>query len=466
MKNINLRNIFKNKAMGNLVIAAASIFLIYLLISIYFTSHFFFNTMVNGVNLSLKSYKDADRIINDYIKTYRLSLIERDNESEEIIGQDIELKYNQNNSLSRLYKEQNAFNWMASLIKKEEYYLEDLFLYNEESLEKKINSLNCLNKDIIEPRNVSFKYSNGTYETIKEIYGNKINKENLVRAIRESLVKGERELNLEEKDCYEKPEYTLTSEKTDETKAILDKYVSTNITYLFGTKKEVLDGTIINNWLVVDEDLNVIIDEMSVNQYVRTLAKKYNTVGKARKIKSSTGKIVEVKGGFYGWRINLEKEIAALIENIKNGDILEREPIYAQRAVSREEDDIGDSYVEINITKQHLWFYKDGKLIAHGSVVTGNPNRGHGTPVGIYMINYKEMGSTLRGPGYEASVSYWMPFNGNIGIHDASWRYSFGGEIYKTNGSHGCVNSPKYLAKKIYENIEEGTPVICYEEEN
>ena len=116
-------------------------------------------------------------------------------------------------------------------------------------------------------------------------------------------------MNLEEKDCYEKPEYTLTSEKTDETKAILDKYVSTNITYLFGTKKEVLDGTIINNWLVVDEDLNVIIDEMSVNQYVRTLAKKYNTVGKARKIKSSTGKIVEVKGGFYGWRINLEKEI-------------------------------------------------------------------------------------------------------------------------------------------------------------
>jgi lipoprotein-anchoring transpeptidase ErfK/SrfK len=80
------------------------------------------------------------------------------------------------------------------------------------------------------------------------------------------------------------------------------------------------------------------------------------------------------------------------------------------------------------------------------------------------MLNYKQKGPTLRGPGYEAEVTYWMPFNGNIGIHDASWRYSYGGNIYRRNGTHGCVNVPKYLAKRIFENIEEGTPVICYEE--
>lgn len=465
MKNINIRNIFKTKKAGNILIIIGIIFLLYLLISIYFTSHFFFNTVVNGVDLSLKSYKETDKIINNYIKDYKLTLIERNKEIEEIRGQDIEMNYKKNNSIPEIYNKQNAFKWISSLITKEEYYLEDLFFYNEESLENKINVLNCLNKEIIEPQNVSFKYSNGLYETVEEVYGNKINKEKLEKLIRESLLKGERELDLEEKFCYENPKYTLSSEKTTETKDILNKYVSTNIKYLFGSKSEVLDGNTINKWLIVDEDLNVIIDEKAVNGYVRALAQKYNTVGKARKIKTSTGKTIEVKGGFYGWRIDLEKEIEALIENIKNGDILEKEPIYAQTAISREEDDIGDSYVEINITKQHLWFYKEGKLIAHGSVVTGNPTRGFGTPVGIYMINYKEMGSTLRGPGYEANVSYWMPFNGNIGIHDASWRYSFGGEIYKRNGSHGCVNSPKYLAKKIYENIEEGTPVICYEEE-
>ena len=72
--------------------------------------------------------------------------------------------------------------------------------------------------------------------------------------------------------------------------------------------------------------------------------------------------------------------------------------------------------------------------------------------------------SVLRGSNYRAEVSYWMPFNGNIGLHDASWRHSFGGSIYKTNGTHGCVNAPLSLAKRIFENIEDGTAIICYEE--
>jgi hypothetical protein len=50
-------------------------------------------------------------------------------------------------------------------------------------------------------------------------------------------------------------------------------------------------------------------------------------------------------------------------------------------------------------------------------------------------------------------------------LHDASWRSAFGGEIYKRNGTHGCVNAPFHLAKTIYENIEEGIPIICYEEQ-
>ena len=175
-------------------------------------------------------------------------------------------------------------------------------------------------------------------------------------------------------------------------------------------------------------------------------------------------KIIEVKGGFYGWRINRAAETMALMESIKLGETIEREPIYSQRASSRDKDDIGNTYVEINITRQHLWFYKNGKLITQGAIVTGNPNNGKATHCGTYMLNYKEMGSTLRGHNYEAEVTYWMPFNGNIGIHDASWRHSFGGSIYKRNGTHGCVNAPLYLAKKIYENIENGTPVICYEE--
>ena len=63
---------------------------------------------------------------------------------------------------------------------------------------------------------------------------------------------------------------------------------------------------------------------------------------------------------------------------------------------------------------------------------------------------------------YETPVSYWMPFNGGIGFHDASWQPTFGGSRYLTNGSHGCVNTPEANAEKIINNIEKGVPVVVY----
>jgi hypothetical protein len=279
-----------------------------------------------------------------------------------------------------------------------------------------------------------------------------------------SILNGEAKLDLNEKLCYENPKYTLNSDKTLETRNLLNKYVRANITYIFGNEKEKLGENIINEWLSVNEDLEVKISEIEAIKYIRALSRKYDTVGIARNFKTSIGKIVEVKGGLYGWKINQADETKALLEDIRLGIAVEKEPIYTQKALSRGKNEIGNTYVEVNITRQHLWFYKNGKLITQGDVVTGNPNRGNSTVVGTYMLNYKQKGANLTGPGYEAEVTYWMPFYGNIGIHDASWRYSFGGDIYKSKGSHGCINAPLYLAKTIFDNIEDGTPIICYEE--
>ena len=470
MKNINVKNLFKSETIGNKIILIASIVLIYLLISLYFMNHYFFNTVINGVDVSLKVHDDVNHIITSYIEDYELQLIERDGEIEEIRGQDIGMQYNKKNGISKIYKMQSSFKWISSLFKEQEYYVEDIFLYDKDNLENKINELNCLNKNIIEPQNASFKYLNGSYEVVKEVYGNKIYTDKLKKAIEMSILEGKTKLDLDNNLCYENPKYTLSSDKTIESKNLLNKYVSTKITYIFGSKNEILDENIINEWLNVDDKLEVVINEKSVKEYVQGLSKKYDTVGVPRKIKTSINKIVEVKGGFYGWKINCTAETKELLENIKLGELLQKEPIYTQKALSRDEDeigntnDIGKTYVEINITRQHLWFYKDGKLITQGPVVTGDPNKGNPTNVGVYMLNYKQKEATLIGHNYESKVTYWMPFNGNIGIHDASWRYSFGSDIYKRNGTHGCVNAPLYLAKTIFDNIEEGTPIICYEE--
>jgi hypothetical protein len=465
MKNINIKKHFGNKAAtGNIIILIASILLVYLFISIYFTKHFFFNTVINGVNVSLKAHDVVDDIIRSSIKDYKLQLIERNGEIEEIIGQDIGMQYNEKNSISKVYPMNNSFKWISYLLKGQKLYVDDLYVYNVKDLENRIRGLNCLNQEIIEPQNVNFKYSNGFFEAIEEVYGNKIIEDKLRASIEMSILKGETKLDLNEGLCYENPKYTLVSDKTPKTKELLNKYVKTEITYIFGSETEVLDANIINKWLSVDENLDIIVSDIGVMRYLRDLSRKYDTVGIARNFKTSTGKIVEVSGGLYGWKINRAAEATAILEHIKLGEVLQKEPEYSQRALSWGEDEIGNTYVEINITRQHLWFYKNGRVITQGAVVTGNPNRGHSTKVGVYMLNYKDKGATLVGEDYEAEVTYWMPFYGNIGIHDATWRYSFGGEIYKRRGSHGCVNAPLYLAKAIFENIEEGTPIICYEE--
>ncbi len=119
--------------------------------------------------------------------------------------------------------------------------------------------------------------------------------------------------------------------------------------------------------------------------------------------------------------------------------------------------------MEINLTAQHLFLYKDGVLLLESDLVSGSLARGDDTPPGVYGITYKQRNAVLTNEDYRTPVSWWMPFNRNIGLHDAGWRRSFGGSIYRTNGSHGCINLPPSAAEEIYQNIEKGTAVICYE---
>ena len=160
--------------------------------------------------------------------------------------------------------------------------------------------------------------------------------------------------------------------------------------------------------------------------------------------------------------MNRAGEAEALVELIRSGKSEERTPLYHAQAAQYGENDIGDSYVEIDLTSQHLWVYKDDQLVEETDFVSGNVSRGYNTPVGIYGITYKERNTTLRGANYASKVSFWMPFNGNVGMHDASWRSSFGANIYLTNGSHGCVNLPSKKAEVIYGYVEQGEPVIVY----
>lgn len=245
---------------------------------------------------------------------------------------------------------------------------------------------------------------------------------------------------------------------------MINDFAVANIQYKFGENTEVVDSEQIKKWLTVDKK-QVLLKEEDVKEYVESLAKKYDTVGSERQFVDSHGDVVTVSGGPYGWEINQEEETKELFALISQGkSIKDREPVYKHKAFTRGINDIGNTYVEVNMSEQKMWFYKDGELIVSTNIVTGNMAKGHDTPTVVGYIYNKVRNTNLVGTGYVAFVRYWMKVYGSIGIHDASWRNKFGGNIYTTNGSHGCINTPYDNVKEMFDNIEIGTPVIIFYE--
>lgn len=458
------KNIY-NKFVIRIVIFVCILLTIYLGLSAYFVNHFYFGSVINGISVSGKTIEEAENKISSEIENYTLELEERGGIKEHIKASYINLKYNSDGKIKLFKDTQKPFAWIYKAFSKKNTEFYEVVTYDKKLLEECIDNLSCLDKEnIIEPKNADLKYTDNGYEIVDEVYGNKINKNVLYDNVIFAIINGKTKLNLDLLDCYEDPKYTANSNEIAQAKDVLNKYTSATITYTFGGRAEFLDGSTINKWLKLDENCQVIFDEEKVREYINTLGATYNTFGKTRDFLTSLGTTVKVIGGNYGWLINNSKEVEDLIKTIKEGQAKTKEPIYTLTAKSRDYNDIGNTYVEINLAKQHLWFYKNGSILVEGDIVSGNVSNNSATPSGTYRLNYKQKDATLKGQGYSSPVNFWMPFNGGVGIHDASWRYVFGGQIYKTNGSHGCVNAPYYLAKTIFENIDSDTPIICYSE--
>lgn len=451
------------KIVIDIMISLCILLVIYFGVAKYFMNHFYFGSIVNSIDVSGKTINDVKMLMTSELQNYTLNLKERGNKSEQIKASDVGLKYNLDEKLKEFKESQKPFKWIMALFSVGDSKITIAPSYDDKLLKDRIDKLSCFdNRNIIEPENPSFQYKDNSYVIIDEILGNKIDKDILYSHVADSLLKKEAEIDLESVGCYIKPQYNSKSQKIIEVKDTLNKYVSSKIIYTFGNNKETLDGSTINKWLTVDKNFEIIIDKKKIKNYIDVLSKNHNTIGKTRKFVTSSRKTINIGSGDYGWSINKGKEIQYLIKVIKEGKTITREPIYSQTAFSHDNNDIGNTYVEIDIARQHLWFYKNGSLIVQGDVVTGNVRNGHSTPKGIYRLKYKQRNAVLRGPGYAAPVTFWMPFNGGIGIHDANWRGVFGGNIYMTDGSHGCVNSPYNVAKAIFNNINEYTPIICY----
>ena len=442
---------------------AGVLLLIYFGFVLFFQSHFTFGTKINGVSCTGKTIEQAEKKILEHVESYEMHITGKEDFEAVISGEDIDLMVVFDEELEKVKKEQNPFGWIASLFGKKEETINNVVRFNEESLAEQFESLTCLNDpNAVEPVNATLTYKKGGFEIVPEQEGTVVDKVAFKEALWNGVTNLEKDFSMEEKKCYKQPALSSNSEELLNAQKTMNGYLGVKVTYSFGSSKEVVDEEKISSWISLNEKAEIVFDQAAVRAYIDTLGDKYNTYGKARSFQTSYNQTIQITQSRYGWRMNREDETLALIEDIKAGESKEKEPLYLSRAAQYGENDIGNTYVEVNLTAQHVFLYKNGELIIDSDCVTGNLSRGHDTPEGIDGITYKDRDTVLRGPGYASPVSYWMPFNGGVGLHDATWRNKFGGDIYKTSGSHGCVNLPLSVAKTVFENVETGTPVIVY----
>lgn len=444
--------------------------LVYLGISAYFISHFYINTTINGKDFSGKTQAAVEDYIKQQVDGYELTIVEQNNDRNIIQGSEIGLKYKESSAIKDVMDSQNPLLWPAGFFTRSDESVSVGVEYDETLLDEKIQSLKALTKDQTESVSAYPKYDGSSFVIEPEVYGSAVDTEVLKEKITQYITEFRDVLNMMDEGCYTLPRFTSTSEEVQNACDTMNQYIKAKITYTMD-EEVVVDKELISQWISCDDEMNVTFDEDAVKQWMREFGQKYDTVGTTRSITTPDGKTTEVSGGTYGWIVNEAEETQKLIENIKNGDTVTKEPEYKQTAASRAEQDWGTTYIEVDISEQKMWYIVDGSVALTSDVVTGLPADDRDTPTGVYYILYTERDSTLKGeidpatgePSYETPVAFWMPFtNQGHGFHDATWQARFGGDWYRSHGSHGCVNMPYDKASQLFDMIEAGTPVIIH----
>lgn len=445
---------------------------VYFGFSVFFMSHFTFNTTVNGVDVSLMSAGDVDAHLATEISAYTLQIEAREDQGVVIHGDQIDLNYVSDGQMEARVASQMAWAWPLALFTDSVSNIQHVNVeYDDAKLSTVLDSFAILDeKQMRQPTDAHLAFEGNAYVIAGSDEGTTLDVEKTEQRIAEAIDEGETTLSLEEAGLYIRPTIPEDDPALVADRDRFNKYVPFQIIYLLDDRDVVLDGYTTINWVDTSGEGPYDLNSEAVSSWVAELAASYDTVGATRTIVNGYGEEKTVSGGTYGWEIDQEAEYWAIMGAAEEHRGERREPYNLGAAKSRDEQDWGTTYLEVDLSHQHMWYFVDGKCVLETDVVTGNPNTGYATPQGVYYIFSKSMNVTTRGDllpdgsyEWEVPVTYWMPFTySGCGFHDADWQPSFGGDVYTYRGSHGCINMPPELAKELYSKVEAGTPVITH----
>ena len=430
----------------------------------YYRKHFYDKTEIFGLDCSHKTLEEVKAAVSEKLGTYQLTVSERDGAEEVLTAGQIGLSFKDDGSIDRMLEQQIAWAWLFLNGKEHVDNTSIGFSYEKDKTENAVMSLNCFREEqTVAPEDAFLEVTEEGYQIVPEIEGNTLDPEKTLAAVNEALDKGLETVSLEQEDCYEKPGRVSTDQDLVDEMNAKNAVTSARITMDFGDELVTVDPVRMDDWLVRLSDGSYAVDDLKVEEFVQELAEKYDTFGLPHTFTTAYETTLTLYDGDYGWLMDRDETLLELLQGINEGFRGELEPSYVYSAMHKGKDDIGDTYVEVCIEDQRMMLFSDGECIVDTPVVTGNPNRGNATPSGgVWAIDAKMENYTLVGQGYRVPVSFWMPFNGNVGIHDLKSRYYYGSTIYLTNGSHGCVNTPYEAVETIYHHVSIGTPVIVY----
>ncbi len=455
--------------------------ILYFFIASHYYRVFLPGTRINGVNVGGMQLSAAEEaLIADAEQHYALTVVFRGGSEQTITGPEMDLELSFSSEVADALHAQNRFAWLPSLLGagSRDTLISGVRLYSEGKLKNWLNSLPELQKENMVPASdAGMQLLETGYAAVREeVEGSWVIASVALTVLENAVAEGLSEIVLDDVDGT----YAIVSVTKDNAVLLeqieeINTYLDTTVTYTMHDGSEVTAGAQeFSQWLAVREESGwYYIDEETLRsgavQYASALAEQYDFHYDYDDFNTTNYGVLTLPVYRYsfGYVISVEGEADALVQNILSRSSETRVPVYS--VATSLDNGIGGTYVEVDLYAQQVYLYVDGELTYTSNCVTGtdgDPDRQ--TPIGIYSIYDMETDTTLEGtveeetglPEYMSAVSYWMPFRGGYGLHDATWRQVFGGTVYQTSGSHGCVNLPYMAAQTIYQNITIGTPVI------
>ena len=464
-----MKRILKHMAVI-LGIVTVSLMATYLGLAVYYHNAFTYGTWINGIYCTGRSIQEVnDELVSDF--TYEgVTVKDKDGNSYVISAEEISYQFDFKQALEIYQKQQNPWMWIDSLMGGRRVELAPVVSYSREAFESCFAALPISQDDRTDrERLVKIVRSPQGYGLVNE-RTDVLSIEQARGAVLSAIEASKSEVSLVDEGCYHDLELTAQMRETMDIWEKLERFQDCGVVYRMGEEEIPVDASVVCNWIAVDDNGRFLFDdsgdfqlkEHAIEEFVEKLAAKYDTVGASRQFMSTRGDVVTVEGGLYGNKLDQEAETAYLTEAFHAKKREVHEPVYTQEAWKKGSEDIGSTYIEVDMTEQKMYYYVDGVLTIDTPIVTGNTSRRMGTPSGVNFVYAKQKNRVLRGRDYASPVDFWMPVKGNIGIHDASWRGTFGGTIYQTNGSHGCINTPRAAMEQLFDMAEVGTPVVMF----